>query len=157
MASEKVCTGCKAILPNCAFSKRTVSKDGLAFRCRSCRAVDRREYKAKNRDKIIAAQREYHAKNRDEICLKHRERRKKNLERERHKDRARYISTKHIKAAHAVVKQELIMGRMERGACEAHGPECANGHIEAHHDDYSRPLEVRWLCRSEHMRLHAAM
>lgn len=27
---------------------------------------------------------------------------------------------------------------------------------DRHHDDYSKPLEIRWLCRSCHMRWHAA-
>ena len=27
--------------------------------------------------------------------------------------------------------------------------------VVAHHDDYSKPLDVRWLCRSHHMQLHA--
>ena len=26
--------------------------------------------------------------------------------------------------------------------------------MEAHHDDYSKPFEVRWLCASCHKRLH---
>nr|DAD85891.1 MAG TPA: hypothetical protein [Siphoviridae sp. ctGdK3] len=26
--------------------------------------------------------------------------------------------------------------------------------LEAHHDDYSKPLQVRWLCRRHHKQLH---
>lgn len=29
------------------------------------------------------------------------------------------------------------------------------GQIDAHHDDYSKPLEIRWLCRRCHQRYHA--
>jgi transposase-like protein len=27
--------------------------------------------------------------------------------------------------------------------------------MDAHHDDYSKPLRVRWLCRKCHRRYHA--
>ena len=36
--------------------------------------------------------------------------------------------------------------------CEVCGVTPAN----AHHDDYARPLDVRWLCDTHHNRLHAA-
>jgi hypothetical protein len=26
--------------------------------------------------------------------------------------------------------------------------------IERHHEDYSKPLEVRWLCKSHHLDIH---
>jgi ferredoxin len=26
--------------------------------------------------------------------------------------------------------------------------------VQAHHDDYDKPLEVRWLCRKHHQALH---
>jgi hypothetical protein len=32
---------------------------------------------------------------------------------------------------------------------------CGNSKPDAHHSDYSKPLEVVWLCRSCHQRLHA--
>ena len=37
-------------------------------------------------------------------------------------------------------------GRIQRGRCE----ECGEENAQAHHDDYSKPLEVRWLCRKHH-------
>lgn len=39
---------------------------------------------------------------------------------------------------------------LERKPCEACGAERA----EAHHDDYSKPLSVRWLCKRHHAEHH---
>lgn len=43
-------------------------------------------------------------------------------------------------------------GRLIRAACETCGK--TTGRIDAHHDDYTKPLSVRWLCRSCHQRHH---
>ena len=32
--------------------------------------------------------------------------------------------------------------------------EVCEGLAEKHHDDYTKPLEVRWLCREHHLELH---
>jgi len=53
--------------------------------------------------------------------------------------------------AHKAVKSALERGELERQPCEVCG-----GRAESHHDDYSRPLDVRWLCREHHRRAHAA-
>lgn len=51
--------------------------------------------------------------------------------------------------AHKAVARALHCGKLRRSPCE----QCGAGKADAHHDDYSRPLDVRWLCRTHH-RLH---
>lgn len=44
-------------------------------------------------------------------------------------------------------------GRLTRAPCERCG---GTEDIEGHHPDYSKPLEVEWLCRACHRALHLA-
>ena len=62
---------------------------------------------------------------------------------------ARQRSPEKAKARDAV-KHEIRMGRMKRQPCEV----CGNPKTDAHHDDYSKPLEVRWLCHKHHREVH---
>ena len=55
--------------------------------------------------------------------------------------------------ARSVTRDEIRAGRLVRLPCEVCGREPA----EAHHHDYGRPLEVRWLCRRHHRDAHAAL
>jgi len=41
--------------------------------------------------------------------------------------------------------------KMERKPCEV----CNDVNSEAHHDDYSKPMEVRFLCSKHHKEHHA--
>ena len=45
----------------------------------------------------------------------------------------------------------IALGILVRQACEM----CGVKETEAHHTDYSKPLEVRWLCRTHHAAHHA--
>lgn len=57
--------------------------------------------------------------------------------------------------AHIAVQRALSRGELAKGPCEVCGISEADGAlIDAHHDDYSKPLEVRFLCRQHHIRLH---
>jgi hypothetical protein len=44
---------------------------------------------------------------------------------------------------------------LSRGYIERRGCEVCGAHAEMHHDDYSKPDEVRWLCRQHHKDAHA--
>lgn len=46
----------------------------------------------------------------------------------------------------------ISSGRLVRQPCEV----CGALEVEAHHDDYSKPLDVRWLCPEHHRAHHAA-
>ncbi|MDP7162178.1 MAG: hypothetical protein QF792_01630 [Phycisphaerae bacterium] len=50
--------------------------------------------------------------------------------------------------AHAMVKAAVMLGVLVRRPCEVCGARPGEGgqRIYAHHEDYARPLEVRWLC-----------
>lgn len=52
--------------------------------------------------------------------------------------------------AHLAVQRGLNSGELVRQACEV----CGHPRTDAHHDDYDAPLQVRWLCRQHHTRLH---
>jgi ribosomal protein S27AE len=47
-------------------------------------------------------------------------------------------------------KRAVKSGARHRRPCER----CGGAPTEAHHDDYTRPLDVRWLCRRCHHDVH---
>lgn len=44
----------------------------------------------------------------------------------------------------------LRRGKLIKQPCER----CGDPDSQMHHDDYSLPLDVRWLCRPCHLKLH---
>ena len=57
------------------------------------------------------------------------------------------------RAAHRAVEYALKRGDLCRQACER----CGSLNTHAHHDDYTKPLEVTWLCPTHHKARHAEM
>jgi len=54
------------------------------------------------------------------------------------------------KAAHAKLRYAMKRGMVTQLPCMVCGESA-----EAHHPDYSRPLDVVWLCSSHHKQAHA--
>lgn len=51
----------------------------------------------------------------------------------------------------ALTRSYIKAGKLIKGSCEVCG---TNETIEAHHDDYAKPMDIRWLCRKHHREHH---
>lgn len=51
----------------------------------------------------------------------------------------------------------LAVGRKKNGLVRLPCSKCGNPKSEAHHPDYSKPLEVIWLCRAHHVEADRAL
>ncbi len=99
----------------------------------------------------------YRRKNRTELCQKSREYYEKNREREKERfkkyQKTRSVITKRDpikRRTYDILHYALKMGRLQKKPCG----ECGAEKVEAHHEDYARPLAVTWLCKKCHAKHH---
>lgn len=53
--------------------------------------------------------------------------------------------------ARGIIRQLIYFGRLSRGSCSC----CGRPDAEAHHEDYSKPRVIVWLCRQHHADVHS--
>jgi hypothetical protein len=130
----KTCGKCKTTKSIDLFGKRKASHDGLSSMCKECQ----KEYdKSRLRDpKRVAARLEY----------------QKTKGKEKHNQACkRWLVNNTIKrAAHTLVGNAVKAGKLVKMPCEI----CGEAKSNAHHDDYAKPLDVRWLCDIHHCEWH---
>ena len=131
----KTCGTCKIEKDSSCFHKRSASSDGLASKCKDCQ----REYdSARLRDPRRMKMRSDYQKT-DRGMAAHKAATKRWVERNTIK-----------RSAHILTGNAIRDGRLIKGICEV----CGSSVVHAHHDDYSRPLSVRWLCDEHHNQWH---
>lgn len=55
-----------------------------------------------------------------------------------------------FKPAHRVVWKAIKSGKLIRKPCQF----CGEEKVHAHHDDYNKALEVKWMCPVHHKQYH---
>lgn len=115
------------------FCKKSSNRDGLSNQCRKCMSVKNLNWRLKNKDTKRHV--EYNAKN--------------SKKRYSYVEKWRKDNPLKVKA-HYKVSQALKSGDLIKRSCEL----CGSLDSEAHHEDYNRPLEVNWLCKSHHKIRH---
>lgn len=139
----KTCTKCGAEKSLDAFGPNKQSKDGLRHACRACTQRAWRDWRNRNLEKQRARERDWARSNYPKYAARRAER-----QRERRAERPERLE------ANIAIQRQLERGAMVRpDHCEDCGRESL---IQAHHPDYSKPLDVEWLCSGCHGRRHAA-
>ena len=138
MIKTRVCTSCKKekSLEDC-FAREPRCSLGRKHECHDCRSLKSKIYKANSVN------------------------REANRLRDAKKRRAKYQELKRkgilkLGANHKVLKtlrNAVSNGKINKPCyCEV----CfKRGNPHGHHEDYSKPLDVLWLCRSCHLLVHA--
>jgi len=126
---EKVCFRCGKALPLEEFYRHPRMKDGHLGKCKECTKLDVRENYALRRGHYSDYERRRYQTPKRKAFLRESQirRRKKYPQKEKAYRKARYA---------------LCIGKLIRENCFY----CGNPKSQMHHDDYSKPLEVRWVC-----------
>lgn len=120
------------------FYRHSMMADGHLNKCKTCTKSDVRRHRSEN-ESVRAYDRQRYAEN---------SQRRKSVQkiaadwRVKNPDRYR---------AQNKVNNAIRDGKLKKQSCEV----CGDKNVHAHHDDYSKPLEVRWLCPLHHHREHA--
>lgn len=151
-----ICKTCLHDLPLDSFKRRS---DANCYRgsCKSCISVNKKNKHLDNPLKKKSSQRRSYLKNRDSRIAKVKEYNKT--------EKGKSVSGKSTKAwyqrnkikakAHRMFHKALKDGIVNRQVTCSMCP--STGKIEAHHDDYSKPLDVIFLCRPCHRSRHMEM
>ena len=141
-------------MPLGCFYKHPRMHDGHLNKCKECTKKDT----INNREAKLEYYQEYDRKRASlPHCIEGRrivsERWKKDpvLKKRINKLKREWIKKNTIKrAAHIITGNAIRDGRLIREVCEV----CGNKKVDAHHDNYEKPLEIRWLCKKHHAAHH---
>lgn len=150
---SKQCRQCGKVQPLDNFYLHPKMWDGRLNKCHECIKLNVRRHRERNIDAIRAYDRKRG------LSAK-----RKRANRERYKNRtpeqiaADWAARKDWRAknkdrrsAHIAVGNAIRDGKLKRKPCERCG---TKKRIRAHHEDYTKPLDVIWLCRKCHGERH---
>ena len=145
----KLCKGCGCIKPMGEFYAHSEMSDGHLNYCKECiksrlrnrrvhsgdvvRRLDREKY-LRNREVVLARNRRWAANNQDVVAAHRLTWSARNPDKRR---------------AHKILRRAVLSGKVQKQPCQV----CGELEVEGHHPDYSKPLEVIWLCVYHHCEL----
>ncbi len=131
-----ICTNCGVNKENCKYSPDSRHKNGLQSQCRQCQSSKSKEYYKKNPTKKAEECARHYKKNKKELLRKQKIYNQRPETRRKHNVRG---------AAWRALQIEVLI----KQPCEI----CGEPKVQMHHKDYSKPLDVDWLCNECHNKL----
>ena len=120
------------------FYRHPRMADGHLGKCKECTKRDVAAHYRDALEKIIAYERA-------------RQQTEHRRAKQRQYGRARARRSPEKNRARLITKRAVLRGLIARLPCAVCGQ---TGAVEAHHTDYSKPLDVVWLCHSHHKQVH---
>ena len=149
----KRCRKCSQTKPYSLFHKNKSTKDGYGWWCKDCSKIEGRKYYLANKDKYRELTRKWRKNNKERTlelntrsvskCIETRRAYGRNYK-NKYPKKYKCRMTTHS----AIENGSLIRPDICSVCCGT------DKYIQAHHDNYDRPLEVVWLCNSCHNELH---
>lgn len=148
----KKCTECGKEKELDQFYRNKLMRDGHLNQCKECNKIYKRQPKSKE------YRRQYAKTPRGLEVKKHRDKKynQSTLGRaaQQRSNQKYNAENPEKRIAHHKVSNAIRDGKLIVLPCEV----CFNTHdIHAHHDDYSKPLDIRWLCRKHHIEHHKSL
>lgn len=143
----KTCFKCNTVKPLSNYYKHPKMADGHLGKCKDCTKHDTAiRHEAKSSDPLWVISE----------MIRHREKSIKYRAAGYKKpstpesDKIWNHKNRHKKNAHLKVFRAVRAEKITKLPCEI----CGNPKSEAHHEDYSQPLNVKWLCQYHHGKVH---
>ena len=128
---QKVCRKCNQEKPIDSFYQHKQMMDGHLNICKECTKERVKDYAHTEHGRKVA--REWFKTEKGKAKLT------------RHRIKNRKLFPEKYRARQTA-QNALRNGTLKRKPCEI----CGNTQSEKHHEDYAKPLEIKWLCRYHH-------
>jgi hypothetical protein len=132
----KRCFKCGQLKRIDEFFAHPMMADGHLGKCKECSVSDNKKYRHLHREKFRKYHQQYRAAG--------------GKEKRTDSQRKRRAASPEKYSAHIITSNAIQRGELISQSCEV----CGESKTQAHHDDYSKPLDVRWLCFAHHQQYH---
>ena len=133
----KACFKCGKSKPIDEFYRHAQMADGHLNKCKDCTKTDvAKHYRDTIEDRTAYERERFQRPERKKAILRYARKRNR-------------LYPEKLRAR-AAVARAIRNGGLHRQPCEV----CGAKRTQAHHDDYSKPLTVRWLCYKHHLAVH---
>ena len=134
----KKCFKCKQEKPLSEFYRHKAMRDGHLGKCKDCTKRDALKHREANLEKVRAYDRE-------RAKLPHR------IQSNTNRTRLYRQDNPEKNKAHFLADKAIRNGKLKQEPCLVCG---AKERVEKHHNDYSKPLDVIFLCSAHHSAIH---
>ena len=144
--ASKACSKCGETRLAAEFYRNDAMRSGLDSHCKACRVAASAQYFRENKDECLEKSRQRH---REQKSRKERSRQPPSRDRQKRAEYQRRYRTEHTERSRArrMVMTAIANGTLTPKPCER----CSFAlGVQAHHEDYSKPLDVVWLCTKCH-------